>query len=402
MNACCAVEEGVCDTAWVTALRRHVAAGQAAVLVTVARVDGSAPREAGARMVVTHDACTQTIGGGNLEWRAIDIARSLLNDAALTPARRLVRLSLGASLGQCCGGAVTLAFERIGAGDAPWLDALAQQLALGQAARREVSFAPLAEGGVTIRDVAPAERVASADAADAADATASACLLHDGADARAAVLTETITPARMPVFVFGAGHVGAALVRILVSLPCAVTWVDERDTLFPAVCAPSVVIEALDAPESVIARAPAGAYFLVMTHSHALDERLAECILRRGDYAYFGLIGSHTKRRLFERRLAARGVAGAALARMVCPIGIAGITDKRPESIAVAVVAQLLQAREAHAARPSPAAVSNALPNVAARVTENVTANVAANVTANAAASAISNVIANVPSSVTS
>lgn len=356
-----AAGDTVSDNAWVAVLRRCVANGQAAVLVTVARVDGSAPREAGARMVVTHDACAQTIGGGNLEWRAIALARGLLQDAAATSARRLVRLSLGPSLGQCCGGAVTLAFERIGARDAAWLDALARRLDSGQAALREVSFAAPGEGVIDTKDAKDAtiRDVASAESAESA---VPCCVLRHGAgaDAGTAVLSETITAARMAVFLFGAGHVGAALVRMLAGLPCTVTWVDERDALFPAVVAPSVTIEALDAPETVIARAPAGAYFLVMTHSHALDERLAERILRRDDYAYFGLIGSKTKRRLFEHRLAARHVGVDALARMVCPIGIAGIADKRPESIAVSVVAQLLQAREAHAARPSPGAMSRA------------------------------------------
>ena len=95
-----------------------------------------------------------------------------------------------------------------------------------------------------------------------------------------------------------------------------------------------------------MAAAPAGAYFLVMTHSHALDQSLAEAILARGDFAYFGLIGSATKRRQFERRMAARGVSAERLAGMTCPIGIPGIKGKEPATIAVAVAAQLLEVRE--------------------------------------------------------
>ena len=87
-----------------------------------------------------------------------------------------------------------------------------------------------------------------------------------------------------------------------------------------------------------------------MTHDHALDQAISEAILRRGDFAWFGLIGSATKRSLFERRLAARGIAQQALDRMTCPIGIAGIGGKEPGVIAVAVAAQLLVARDARLA----------------------------------------------------
>ena len=83
-----------------------------------------------------------------------------------------------------------------------------------------------------------------------------------------------------------------------------------------------------------------------MTHSHRLDRDLVEAILRRGDFAYCGLIGSRTKRRRFESRLEAKGLSEELLSRLTCPIGIPGITGKRPAEIAVAVAAQLLQLHE--------------------------------------------------------
>jgi len=145
---------------------------------------------------------------------------------------------------------------------------------------------------------------------------------------------------------FGAGHVGQALVRVLAYMPCTVSWADERDAQFPDNVPANVRVEPTDVPQAIVDEAPAGAFYLVMTHSHALDEQLCRHILRRGDFAYLGLIGSRTKRVKFERRLARRGVAPEALARMTCPIGVAGIHDKAPESIAIAVAAQLLQTRE--------------------------------------------------------
>lgn len=147
------------------------------------------------------------------------------------------------------------------------------------------------------------------------------------------------------VVLFGAGHVGHALVTLFGMLPCVVQWVDARDECFPDEVPANVQIEATDTPEAVIDAAPAGACFLVMTHNHALDFALAAQIMRRKDFAYFGMIGSKTKRVKFERRLIQRGVEPERLPEMICPIGVPGIVDKAPSSIAVAVCAQLMQVR---------------------------------------------------------
>jgi xanthine dehydrogenase accessory factor len=157
---------------------------------------------------------------------------------------------------------------------------------------------------------------------------------------------------------FGAGHVGAAIVRALAELPCRVTWVDERDEMFPESIPLNVTVEATDTPESVVASADDGASYLVMTHSHALDQRLSEAILSRPGVAWFGLIGSHTKRKQFEHRLRARGIDTDRIDAMVCPIGVPGITGKQPAVIAAAVAAQLLQVWEAQAAQAEASAPS--------------------------------------------
>ncbi|MBN3852602.1 xanthine dehydrogenase accessory protein XdhC [Paraburkholderia sp. Ac-20340] len=149
----------------------------------------------------------------------------------------------------------------------------------------------------------------------------------------------------MHVVLFGAGHVGHALVTLLGMLPCVVQWVDERDELFPDEVPANVQIEATDTPAAIVDEAPAGAYFIVMTHNHALDFELSERIMRRRDFAWFGLIGSKTKRVKFERRLIERGVAAERMDEITCPIGVTGIVDKAPSSIAVAVAAQLMQMR---------------------------------------------------------
>jgi xanthine dehydrogenase accessory factor len=120
------------------------------------------------------------------------------------------------------------------------------------------------------------------------------------------------------IVLFGAGHVGRALVGVLAGIDCRVTWVDARDDAFPADVPANIDVVCTDAPEQEVDAARPGSYFLVMTHSHPLDEALAEQILRRNDAAYFGLIGSIAKRRQFERRMERRGMPPARLAAMTC------------------------------------------------------------------------------------
>jgi xanthine dehydrogenase accessory factor len=154
-------------------------------------------------------------------------------------------------------------------------------------------------------------------------------------------------PAHPPRFVlqlYGAGHVGRAIVNLLADIPCAVQWIDEREREFPAGPLPPHIQRVCVEPvEAEVARAAPGSCYLVLTHSHDLDLRITEAVLRRGDFNYLGLIGSATKRARFLHRFEQRGVASEALARLTCPIGLAGIAGKEPAVIAVAVVAQLLQ-----------------------------------------------------------
>ena len=155
--------------------------------------------------------------------------------------------------------------------------------------------------------------------------------------------SEVSSPAAFHLVLFGAGHVGRAVVHVLSQINCTVTWVDSRSDEFPAELPVHVEKVVAEYPEDEAAVAPADACFLVMTHSHALDQRICEAILRRGDFRYCGLIGSQTKRRKFEQRLLAKGFAEADLARLVCPVGISGISGKEPGVIAVGVVAELLR-----------------------------------------------------------
>jgi len=321
-------------TTWRTAIQHLAPHVTPSVLVTVAHAQGSTPREPGAKMIVTADAQYDTIGGGHLELRACEIARAMLEPYAA--ARRLERFALGPSLGQCCGGAVQLAFERLDAG--AW-GALRR---LTEPRRHDLwRLVPFdSDAPALLLDADP-----GTDAPLVFDPHAPCRLLRDR-DGR----TWLCDPCRAPrahLVLFGAGHVGAALVRALADLPCRVSWVDVREHAFPSRVPDNVRIVCTDAPEAVVDETGPGASYLVMTHSHALDLALAEVILARGDAGWFGLIGSATKRARFEHRLRARGIAPERLAAMVCPVGLPGISGKAPAVIAASVCAQLLQTWEA-------------------------------------------------------
>jgi len=148
---------------------------------------------------------------------------------------------------------------------------------------------------------------------------------------------------RVELYLFGAGHVGQAVVRALRDLPFRIHWIDTRDDILPQDPPPGVSTTCTDTPEAEVDAAAAASYFLVMTHDHSLDQRLSEQILLRDDFAYFGLIGSLSKRRNFETRMQRRGINPQKFERMTCPIGIDGIHSKQPAQIAISVAAEILQ-----------------------------------------------------------
>jgi xanthine dehydrogenase accessory factor len=161
----------------------------------------------------------------------------------------------------------------------------------------------------------------------------------------ATLLFELVAPPRWRVAVFGAGHVGKALVKLLADLPCHVTWVDPRAEEFPDALPGRVERVVPERAEDAVADLLPGTDAVVMTHSHQVDFQIVEALLRRPELGYVGLIGSRTKRERFLKRLAERGRPPEELARLTCPIGVPGIRGKLPAEIAVAVAAELLQRR---------------------------------------------------------
>ena len=171
----------------------------------------------------------------------------------------------------------------------------------------------------------------------------------------ASVLFEAIRPAAFHVALFGAGHVGRALVALLGTLDCKVRWSDSRGDALPEDVPGNVTRHVERAPSACIAALPAGAFVVVMTHDHALDYELVAAALQRADLPYVGLIGSETKRARFVARFRRAGLTAEQIRRLVCPIGVDGAGGKAPAEIAIAVGAQLLQTRDALAAfAPAP------------------------------------------------
>ncbi len=343
---------------WLGGLARAGERGLDAVLVTVVAGTGSTPREPGVKMAVTVDAIHGTIGGGEMEFQAIGVARGLLGQNRLDAPDDMTsrRYPLGATLGQHCGGAADLVFERVPCG-AEWVKHLAPALAKGE---EWVAVTPIdgaSDVHLHVGAIATWGTLGGLNVDALAIAKARELLANENARSMMttleptgipaqSVLLDPVRPSDFRVVLFGAGHVGRALVRVLGALSCEVDWVDSRASEFPADIPPNAHKILTERPHDSVSRAARGSYFLVMTHSHALDFELVKAILERGDFAYCGMIGSATKRRTFENGLAKQGVARAALDRFTCPIGIEGIGGKEPGSIAVAVAAQLLMVRE--------------------------------------------------------
>jgi len=318
---------------WLAALNDRLLEGKPTVRVVVANVIGSAPREIGATMLIGETTTEGTIGGGHLEWKAIEIARSMLAQPQRAPLH-VERLLLGAMLGQCCGGAVELWLERY--------DMAASDIIASALAQRGKNLLLL-----TTRRSTPQRRLIDRDELLALnlvlprhfDSTGVA-LLRAGNDISA--LVERIDVPHKQLWLFGAGHVGKALVKILADLPLRITWIDGRQDMFARDLPCNVTTLCTECPNDAVNSAPADAWYLVLTHNHDLDYAICRAVLTRNDFAWLGLIGSQTKSTHFRNRLQRHGINADVIERVTCPIGLPSMSSKLPAAIAVSVAAQLI------------------------------------------------------------
>ena len=326
---------------WIDELSDLSAAGEPVVLVTVAGIRGSAPREVGAKMIVTATETLGTIGGGQLEYQCTRIACEMLG---IDSAPVLRKFPLGSSMGQCCGGVVDVLFESLAPGLDGWLRDLRALHGQREPAVVCTSLAaPQSKFVLTAENQFHDEDTdATADVIQAARAGLAA---RRAAERVGDWFYELVVGSDFNIAVFGAGHVGSAVVQSLSALDCNIRWIDSRRNIFRT-APPNVRTIESDQPALEVAAMPPGSCYLVMTHSHALDFEICDRILRRTDAAYCGLIGSLSKRRRFEKRYLAEGMQQQTLDQLTCPIGVAGITGKKPAEIAVAAAADVLRAHE--------------------------------------------------------
>lgn len=299
-------------------------------LVTVVDVDGSAPREQGARMVVRPDASFfGTIGGGTLELEIIRKAARLAGDNVALLDMQTV--ALGPDLGQCCGGRAKLSIEVLTANYAGTAEMLARH---ENSAEVFATIADHRDGCIGPRRLLDRPLAHPFEIVENPDKTISG-------------IVERFGEARTPLVLFGAGHVGKALVLALAPLPFSITWIDSRSDQFPGAVPANVTKVAHEHPASTLHDMPSGAFVLAMTHSHALDEEIMARALLLQRFDYCGVIGSKTKRARFVKRLKDRGLNDHLITQMNCPVGKTTIKSKHPAAIAAGVAVDLLERIEA-------------------------------------------------------
>ena len=273
-------------------------------LVSVAEAKGSVPREAGAIMLVYNSHIDGSIGGGELEFQAIKTARKDRPEKAFL--REVRSYPLGPALGQCCGGHVKLMYEWYGPDSQSFLAQLAAQ-------DQGYSLHSTNSQDNPVVAIHPSEKM----------------------------LSLPLSAQRQPVFLYGAGHVGRAVIEIARHLPCQIYWVDTDDDRYPEDIAEEVTKLPARQPETIAQHAPSNAIHLIMTYSHQVDFEVVMAVLSCGNFARCGLIGSETKASRFRKRLRDAGVNSNAIERLSCPIGLPEITGKKPVQVAISVTGQL-------------------------------------------------------------
>ncbi len=278
-----------------------VAAHGRVARIVITSTKGSAPRDESTSMLVWADGQSGTIGGGTLEYQAVAAARTTLERDG-NWLRQSRNVPLGPALGQCCGGSVSLLTEVFGAAEIKWL------------IRPQNRFSRSVLSGLP-----PIE----------------------AAGRKTGTFSEEMTGAGQPLWIYGAGHVGRALVHALLPLDFTITWVDTSSDRYPAEIPQSVIQLISKNPADVVRYAPSDTRHLVLTYSHALDLELCHQILSHS-FEFSGLIGSATKWARFQKRLAALGHSPAQITRITCPIGRPEL-GKEPAAIALGVAMELLK-----------------------------------------------------------
>ena len=308
----------------------------AVVRATVIEVKGSAPRDIGAAMFVTADSIHATIGGGSLEFEIMAAARAMMSSTTMPRPmwqRHIVNAALGPDMGQCCGGYVRVLLELLGPAECDHL------LAIPALAFADTTPSPSPSPSLALVLAHPL--AAGAPPSLVPSATDKPQAVTTGITDDGLAFTAALSGQYTPLFLYGAGHIGRALIGHLVALDCDVHWVDIDAMRFPSDM-PLSAHRVIAANPAIIAKhAPSGAIHLVVTHSHALDEAICHQLLTDDNFARLGLIGSATKAARFRGRLAKAGIGENTIEKLVCPMGLAAITGKAPARVALSIAAQI-------------------------------------------------------------
>lgn len=309
---------------WLRELLDRLRLGAACVRVLVAKTTGSAPCTAGQCLLVSPQGVWGTIGGGRLEYLAIARARGLLEEAIWQPCVR--QILLGKGIQQCCGGQVTLWWEPYAPSDAPQIAEYLHLLQQQGCIILESSTLPMQKR--SIRNPLPPF------------APKAPRLETDGEALR---LVEVLFPETESLWLFGAGHVGQAIVNTLADLPFQIFWVDNRPEYLAGKASTQVVPQISEQPADRVHEATPGSWFLVMTQDHALDFSIVRAVLQRADARYLGLIGSRPKAKHFRHQLSRHGFSAEQIDTLICPIGLPDLHSKHPKAIAISTVAEILR-----------------------------------------------------------
>lgn len=278
-------------------LQNAVAQHGTVARVVVVKTAGSVPREAGTAMLVWQGGQSGTIGGGALEFEAVKRARKLSSGKHL-----LETIPLGPGVGQCCGGSVTLVTETYDANTLP-------------------------KDGPVARRVGPSQGPCPEPTGD--------LVFKNG------WLIEPISQPKRNIWIYGAGHVGRALVNTLAPLPdLELVWVDTAQDRFPTRVPDGVDCLVATDPATAARHAPPEAEHLILTYSHELDLALCHTLISQPTGS-IGLIGSETKWVKFQRRLTQLGHSMTEIAKITCPIGDPSL-GKHPQEIAIGVAMGML------------------------------------------------------------
>lgn len=299
-------------------IEQQVSEHEELIRVLIVSTNGSTPRESGTRMLVWHEGQKGTIGGGALEYKIQAICRSRLVDGNHDP--QVISQPLGPGLGQCCGGHVKFVLEYFNKGMVGEIKTKLIDL--------EIYERPVQKAKESIRK-------------DNHPSPLELPVIHKG------WLTEKLVITKEHLWVFGAGHVGTAIVNLVSNLPTfEITWIDFHEDRFPPRIPDGVKKLIASNPDQLTKYAPQGGFFLVLTHSHDLDLKIMEGLLRR-DFRYLGLIGSKTKWVRFQKRLRSLGIQQEVMLRVKCPIGNKDL-GKHPWQIAIGVSEELLVNKALH------------------------------------------------------